>query len=427
MAPRLLLEELDHARLSERDKGIPARAFGRTVAEFIASEPRLSEFWTPLVALDNEAIDNNLAVMAEWSNRRHFELMPHGKTTMAPALWQRQLDAGCRGISLATMGQVRAARHFGLASIMLANAVVDPRSLRYLAAELEDPALRFACWADSIATVKVMEQTLREAGIPRPVDVCVEIGAAGGRTGARTIDEAVDIARYVAASDVVRLAGIAGYEGCLAHERSAESAKVVRAFLDKQLAAHRAIGELYDDHGDVFVTAGGSAWFDIVGEAFAEAAATDTRAAYTLRSGGYAIHDDGFYHHISPLDRGGRAPEPRLRAAMHGIARVVSAPEPGLVLLDGGKRDFAFDEGLPSAQQASADLGQSWTPLTDTEVTAMNDQHTYLRLKNRELPVGSVVKLGLSHPCTVFDKWQYLPLVASRDSDRVVGLVRTWF
>jgi D-serine deaminase-like pyridoxal phosphate-dependent protein len=427
MTRPLMLDDLRDERLSARDKGIPQRALGMTVFDFLASEPSISEFWTPIVTLDDEAIQNNLTVMAEWSASRGLKLMPHGKTTMAPALWQRQLDAGSLGISLATMGQVRTARSFGLDSIMLANAVVDDRSLRYLAAELADPDLRFVCWADSIATIEAMERTLREAGTPRPVDVCVEIGAAGGRTGARTVAEAIEVARRVAASDVIRLAGVAGYEGSLGHDRSEASLDAVRAYLRQQLELHDALGDLYDDDGDVYVTAGGSAYFDLVAEVYADAIAADSRTLWTLRSGAYIVHDDGFYRRISPLDEAGTAEPARLRSAMRGIARVVSHPEPGLALLDGGKRDFPFDEGLPIPRQSASDLGDEWVPLAGASILTMNDQHSYLGLTNQDAALGSVVALGLSHPCTTFDKWHYLPVVASRGSDRVVDLVRTFF
>lgn len=447
MARALLLDELGHERLSARDKGIPERAFGMTVTKFLASGPRLSEFWTPIVTLDDEAINSNLTVMAEWCASRGLELMPHGKTTMAPALWQRQLDAGCLGISLATMGQVRTARTFGLDSIMLANAVVDDRSLRYLAGQLADPEFRFVCWADSIATVEAMECTLRDAGTPRPVDVCVEIGAPGGRTGARTVAEAINVARRVAESDVLRLAGVAGYEGSLGHDRSDASLDAVRTYLQRQLELHDALRDLYDDDGDVYVTAGGSAYFDLVAEVFADAIAADSRTLWTLRSGAYIVHDDGFYRGISPLDEmrldetrldESRTDETRtdetqatapgrLRSAMRGIARVVSHPEPGLALLDGGKRDFPFDEGLPIPRLVASDLGSEWVPLTDASILSMNDQHSYLGLTGEDAPLGAVVALGLSHPCTTFDKWHYLPVVASQDSDRVVELVRTFF
>lgn len=389
------LDDLGGQRLSARDKGIPARAVGMTVTEFLASEPRLSEFWTPIVALDDEAIGHNLAVMAQWSAAHGLQLMPHGKTTMAPALWQRQLDTGSLGITLATMGQVRTARTFGLNSIMLANAAVDERSLRYLAAELVDADFRFVAWADSVATIEAMEDVLRDAGTPRPVDVCVELGAPGGRTGARTAAEALEVARRAVASDVVRLAGVAGYEGSLGHDRSVASLHAVRSYLQRQVELHFALGELYDDAGDLYVTAGGSAYFDVVADVYAEGIAADSRTMWTLRSGAYIVHDDGFYRGISPFDEAGTAsPDRRLWSAMRGIGRVVSHPEPGLALLDSGKRDFSFDEGLPIPRQVATDLGGGWEPLTDASILAMNDQHTYLGVTSTDVALGSVVALG---------------------------------
>ncbi|MHA7985790.1 type III PLP-dependent enzyme domain-containing protein [Rathayibacter sp. CAU 1779] len=429
--------------LTPRDNSLPVRAAGMTIADFLATSPDLSEFWTPLVALDDAAMTHNVSVMDEWTRARGLELMPHGKTTMAPALWQRQLDAGCLGITLATMGQVRTARSLGFDSIMLANAAVDVRALRYLAGELADPRLRFVCWADSVETIEAMEPALVAAGTPRQLDVCVELGAPGGRTGARTVAEATRVAERVAASAVLRLAGVAGYEGSLAHDRSETSLRAVREYLERQIELHDGIRSLYDD-GEVYITAGGSAYFDIVadvygqatahaGAAGAEAPGAEDRTHFVLRSGAYIVHDDGYYRTVSPFDEArASADAPRFVPAMLGIARVVSHPEPGLALLDGGKRDFPYDEGLPIPRQIAPDLSGPWTTPTDASVSAMNDQHSYLRLSEADAargvaPIGSVVALGLSHPCTAFDKWRVLPVVESADSTRVVDLVRTYF
>lgn len=415
--------------LTARDKGLPERAIGMTIADFLATAPRLDEFWTPLVVLDDDAMRHNVATMAAWCGERGLELMPHGKTTMAPALWQRQLDAGATGITLATMGQVRTARSFGVSSIMLANSAVDERALGYLSRELADPTLRFTCWVDSVQTVEVMDRALRAAGTPRPVDVLVELGAAGGRTGARTIEAAVEVAERIAATDTLRLAGVAGYEGALAHDRTDDARRIVRDYLQSQIALHERLGRLYGP-GDIFVTAGGSAYFDIVAEVYADAvAAADARTHFTLRSGAYIVHDDGFYRQISPFDEArASADAPQLRTAMHGIARVVSQPEPGLALVDGGKRDFPYDEGLPLPRATATELGAPWQSLDGVTVTAMNDQHTFVRGQgDSDTPVGSVVALGLSHPCTAFDKWRVLPVVDSWDSGVVTDLVRTYF
>jgi D-serine deaminase-like pyridoxal phosphate-dependent protein len=422
LPPAVLTSE----RLVARDKGLPTRAAGMTIAEFLATSPVLSEFWTPLVVLDDAAMRHNSTVMSEWCRARGLELMPHGKTTMAPALWQRQLDDGCLGITLATMGQVRTARGLGFDSIMLANAVVDPRSLAYLAAESADTGLRFVCWADSLETVDAMERTLLEVGTPRPIDVCVELGAAGGRTGARTMAEAIRVAERLSESSVLRLAGVAGYEGSLAHDRSGAALDRVHAYLEQQVELHESIRHLYDE-GELYVTAGGSAYFDLVADVYAAARRDDDRTRFVVRSGAYIVHDDGFYRQISPFDEARESDDsPRFVPAMRGIARVVSHPEAALALLDGGKRDFPYDEGLPIPRRAAADLDGPWSALENASISAMNDQHSYLRL-GAPVPIGSVVALGLSHPCTAFDKWRVLPVVASADSELVVDLVRTYF
>ncbi|WP_426622355.1 alanine racemase [Microbacterium sp. As-52] len=415
----------DAGVLTARDKGLPGRAAGLTVTEFLATAPRLEEFWTPLIVLDDAAMTANVATMAQWCAERGLALMPHGKTTMAPALWKRQRDAGALGITFATMGQVRTARDLGVDSVMLANAAVDRPALAWLAQELADPGFRFVSWVDSVATVETMEAALLSTAIPRPVDVCVELGGEGGRTGARSIAEAVRVAERIAASSVLRLAGVAGYEGSLAHDRSPAALAAVRAYLQSQLELHSAITPLYDA-GELFVTAGGSAYFDVVADVWGTTA-RDDRTHFTLRSGAYIVHDDGFYRGISPFDEGAVQAEdsPRFLNAMHAIARVVSAPEPGLALVDAGKRDLPYDEGLPIPRSWSRGVAGPWQPLHG-EVSAMNDQHSYVR-SEQSLAIGSVVRLGLSHPCTAFDKWRVLPVVESAGSDVVTGLVRTYF
>jgi D-serine deaminase-like pyridoxal phosphate-dependent protein len=108
-------------------------------------------------------------------------------------------------------------------------------------------------------------------------------------------------------------------------------------------------------------------------------------------------------------------------------------PEPGIAYLDAGKRDLPFDEGLPELQlmRRTSQDGQTTTqPLTGHELFATNDQHSHVRLPaDSPLRVGDVVRLGLSHPCTAFDKWSLIPVLndLSADSPVVIDLVRTYF
>lgn len=429
------MDDLADEVLAASDTGLPERAAGLTVREFLATDPTLDEFWTPLTVLDEDALRRNAAVIQSWAAAHGMELMPHGKTTMAPALWNLQLSAGATGLTLATPGQVRTARAFGFSSVMLANAIVAPRALAYLAGELADPDFAFHCWVDSIDTVEAMERGLADvrARLPRPIDVLVELGAPGGRTGARTLDAAEALARRVTDSPVLRLAGVAGYEGSLGHDRSAVALVAVRDYLADLLELHATVTAIAGAAEPLIVTVGGSAYLDLVADVLDPAiesdAAAGRRTRWILRSGASLLHDDGFYHGISPLDGSrARAGALALTPAMRGYARVVSHPEPGLALLDGGKRDFPYDEGLPVPFSRAAQLGGDEEPLVGASVTALNDQHAFLR-SDAPLPVaiGDVVSLGLSHPCTAFDKRRWLPVVAGTGSARVVDLVRTFF
>ena len=410
------LDALDGERLDWRFKSIPAALHGRSVADVRAARPPLDEFGTPLLTLDAGALDHNVRAMARWADAAGVALAPHGKTTMAPRLWQRQLDAGAWGITVANLPQLRVARAFGVGRVMLANALLDPAGLAWLSAELDaHPELEFVSWVDSPRSVELMDTALRAAGARRPVDVCVELGGPHGRTGVRDDGDARALAAAVRAAPALRLAGGAGDEGAFAHDASSESRRAVDSYLRRMADL---FGALAFETDEPIVTAGGSAFFDQVVDVLG-----GTGGRVVLRSGAYIVHDDGFYRDISPFSRGAGGGV-RLRSAMHGWARVVSRPEPALALLDAGKRDLPFDEGLPEPQLVR---GEGAQPVADARVTALNDQHAFLA--GASVEVGDVVRLGLSHPCTALDKWTLIPVLDDAGAARpaVVDLVRTWF
>lgn len=417
------LAALRERRIDPCEKGLPAAAGGLSAAAFLATRPRLSTFTTPLLVLDAAVLDANIARMAGWCADRGVDLAPHGKTTMAPALWERQLAAGAWGITVATPSQVRVGLAFGLRRVVLANALVDPVGLAEVSRALDaDPALRVLSWVDSAETVAAMDRVLAGLAPARPLTVLVELGAAGCRTGARGLPAAHAVADAVTASRHLVLGGVAGYEGAVAHDASPAGIDAVRRYLGGLAALHVQLTGAYETD-EVIVSAGGSAYFDDVVAALGPLATPGVRVL--LRSGAYAVHDDGFYRGISPLGRREEAP---FASAMHVWSRVVSRPEPGLALLDAGKRDVPFDLGLPEPQRVADALGAPDRPLAG-RITAVNDQHAFLRIDAATpLRVGQVVRLGLSHPCTAFDRWRLIPMVDDDGPDPVVvDLVRTFF
>lgn len=398
--------------ISVADKAFPPHLWGVSPTDL---EVPLSAFATPVVTLDDAAIDHNTAVMAAWARHHGLALAPHGKTTMAPALWRRLLDAGAWGITLATGWQAQVAHAHGIPRVQLAAPLLDAGAWRWLR-DARAGGFELVCWADSSEAVARMSAQATSAASP-PVPVLVELGGQGGRTGARSIAAAREVAEAIAAAPGLTLAGVAGYEGALAHDRSSVSLAAVDAYLGRLAELSDAVRPLVGWGAPPLLSAGGSAYPDRIAAVLSGRSET-----VVLRAGAYQIHDDGFYAGISPL----RAD---LRSAMHAWARVLSTPEPGLALLDAGRRDVSFDEGLPRLQAVHPEGAPRRD--ADAPVRALNDQHAFQAqpVDGPPLVVGDVVRLGLSHPCTVLDKWRRLPLVAdARASDPVViGAVETWF
>lgn len=417
---RLADEIVDH-----RFRGLPPDAAGRTVGELAAERRSLhgGGFTTPLLTLSAEALEHNLTVLGRYAARHGLALAPHGKTSMAPRLFQRQMEHGAWGVTVAVPHQARVARAFGAPRLFLANEVLDASALAWLAHELDaDPEFRCPVYVDSVRGVELMDAALRRAGARRPLEVVVELGAPGGRSGVRDGTVGEEVARAAATADTLLLTGVAGYEGAIPDADLA----AVRAWLHQltDLAARLDAAGLFHDAPEIIVSAGGSAWFDQVADVFDRLPPMSRPVLRLLRSGAYVSHDDGRYRAVTPFNR--VPAEGSLRAAFLLWTQVVSQPEPGLALLNAGKRDIAYDLDLPEVQRVRAADGTS-RPVDGLRVTRLADQHAFLEgPPDGPLPQpGDLVALGMSHPCTIFEKWSLIPEVTADGT--VTDYVRTFF
>jgi D-serine deaminase-like pyridoxal phosphate-dependent protein len=365
--------------------------------------------WPVLVAREG-AVARNISLMAGYTARHGLVLAPHAKTTMAPALIQAQLAAGAWGVTVATAHQARVCREFGVPRVLVANQLLDPGALAWAAAET-DAGFDLYFQVDSPEGVAAAAAT---SGL-RPLRVLVEMGYAGGRTGCRSPGAALSLARLVAASPRLALAGVTGYEGDLADVAS------VASFLDGLRAVATALVGLYPAD-EVVVSAGGSAWFDVVAERLPGDWLPGHTVVPVLRSGAYVTHDHGYNREHTPFRR--VPSEGALEAALELWAQVTSTPEPGLAIAGMGKRDAPFDEGLPVPLAVRRSSG-SLAPPEGLRVTRLMDQHAFLAVDGPAVSPGDLVCFGISHPCTAFDKWRAIPVVD--DADVVVDVLRTYF
>jgi len=385
----------------------------------------------PLAVLRQSALQHNAAWMRDFTRAFNVHLAPHGKTTMSPQLFSRQLADGAWGLTLATVHQLGVAIRHGARRLILANQLVGPDDIVQVGRWLQDlPELDLHVLVDSEAGLKRLEAGL--STVPGRLNVLLEVGVLGGRTGVRSLPEALRLARLIAASAAVRLSGIETYEGLKVTGDDAADARIVQALLaDVRAVALACDQERLWGRDEVVLSAGGSAYFDIVARELP--VSLSRPVSVVLRSGCYVSHDAAFYQRLfrALQARSGMSWQTRdgFRQALEVWARVQSCPEPGLAILGLGKRDVSHDIDLPvprwhfapEAEGAPAAAPQSW------RVRKLNDQHAYLEFppEGPAPAVGDLIACGISHPCTTFDKWQWMPVVD--DDYDVVDAIRTYF
>jgi D-serine dehydratase len=384
----------------------------------------------PLALLKRSALEHNIAWMQRFARERGIDLAPHGKTTMSPQLFRRQLDAGAWGITVANTTQLAIAVAAGARRTLIANqvlAAVDLAAIQALRSEHGD--LRVVFLVDSSAQLGLIEGWFAAHAGAAPFDVMLEIGVPGGRTGCRTHEEALALARSLHASAAVRLTGIECYEGLGAKGRTEDDVPYARALMDRvEAIARQAEREGLFDADEVLMSAGGSAIFDLVAGRLKPDLGRPVRGL--LRSGCYVTHDHGSYGRMLAAVAQRCGCERTLQPALEVWTLVQSCPEPGLALLTAGRRDLSFDIEMPiPVARAERGRREPGSVPSSWKVVALNDQHAHLRWDAADAAqapvVGERVGLGISHPCTTFDKWHWMPVVD--DDYRVVDAITTQF
>ncbi|MCD9123515.1 amino acid deaminase [Cupriavidus sp. UGS-1] len=403
------------------------------------------ELSLPAAVLYESRLSHNLAWMRRFMDEYGVKLAPHGKTTMAPKLFARQLEAGAWGITLATAQQTAAAHAHGVRRVLMANQLVGRRNMEIVADLLRDPDFEFFCLVDSAELVDQLGGFFRARG--QRLQVLLELGVEGGRTGVRDAAQQQQVLDALDRwTDALTLAGVEIYEGVLQHEAD------IRAFLRRTVAIARELAGQgrfgsASEPRPVVLSGAGSAWYDVVAEEFAGA---DIGAAIdvVLRPGCYLTHDVGIYRQAQQRILASNPVAQKMREgllpALQLWAYVQSIPEPDRAIVGMGKRDAAFDAGMPiparhfrpgsanapASAPASAPAHARGTAPADApshwEVTGMMDQHAYLRIApGDDVRVGDMIAFDISHPCLTFDKWRHIPVLD--DELRVVDIVQTFF
>jgi D-serine dehydratase len=378
----------------------------------------------PSAVLYQDRLQHNLDWMQRFIAAYGVKLAPHGKTTMAPKLFDMQLKGGAWGITLATAQQTLLAYRHGVRRVLMANQLIGRENMAIISRLLQDAAFEYYCLVDSAAQANLLGEFFSNNA--RPLNVLLELGVPGGRTGIRD-DRQLEATLNALKnwSTTLVLSGIELYEGVL------EDEGLVRAFLERAVAVTRKLAtEKRFQRAPMLLSGAGSAWYDVVADVFTAATFKDA-VEIVLRPGCYLTHDAGMYREAQAriMQRNPIANQMRtgLLPALQAWAYVQSVPEPGKAIIGMGKRDAAFDAGLPTPalHYRPGDAAPKGAP-AHWALTKMMDQHAFMQIgEEDEVHVGDMIGFDISHPCLTFDKWRTLPILNAEY--RVVDVIQTFF
>lgn len=365
------------------------------------------EVCLPAALLKKTALENNIAWMQRYADARGVSLAPHGKTTMTPWIFQAQQRAGAWGIGVGSAWQASAAMASGVERVLMVNQLVGRANMQAVSRlKAHYRAAEFICCIDSLANARALSAFFSER--QQTLDVLIEQGVAGGRCGCRSVEDALALAQAAAELPGLRLRGLELYEGVLHGD---DPQPQVEALLRQ--AADLACRMEHLVEGEFVLTGAGTVWYDVVCNIWL-AAKKPARCRIVIRPGCYITHDRGIYDIAQkalvardPIacDLGGD-----LTSALELMAMVQSVPEADRAVVNFGKRDCAFDAGLP--QPVARYRNGTQLSAEGIESVGIMDQHCMLRLApGSDVQVGDILVFGTSHPCLTFDKWKTLLLV----------------
>lgn len=379
----------------------------------------LKDVALPAAVINEAALDSNIAWMQKFADDHGAKLAPHGKTTMAPVLFKRQLNSGAWGITVATAVQACAAFEHGVHRILMANQLVGEPNMTIIADAISS-GLEFYCFVDSVENVVQLGNFFGKR--KSSLNVLIELGIEGGRCGCRTAEEVEALINAIGGQKNLNLVGIGGYEGLISSSNEIADVSAYGKRLVETVRELRNSGILKQK--DPLVTASGSKWFDIIAKEFQKVGENYTPVH---RPGCYVVHDHSLYAGAMK-DIKTRNPSlvGELVPALEVLAYVQSVPEPGLAIVALGKRDIGTVPDLPIPLCLySQKLGK--VVVEGLKTFNIMDQHTFVQIPSSGPPVsvGDVIAFGTSHPCLTFDKWRNMLLVD--DDLNIIQEIKTLF
>jgi D-serine deaminase-like pyridoxal phosphate-dependent protein len=351
--------------------GVQPKGLGPN-AMFIGVKGSRARLSTPNLLLDLDALERNIAAMAAHTKAMGLKLRPHSKGAKSIEIGKRQVAAGAVGVCCSTLGEAEVMAGSGIGGVLITSPVVTPTMIDRLTA-LNAGADGLMVAADDPANVDALAAAAQRA--KKSLGVIVEFDVGQGRTGARSIEAAVALARRVKAAPHLLYCGVQAYYGHLQH---------IAVYAEREKAAQTQMGRVREllarlaaaDLAPKIVTGGGTGTFDIdpMGKVYTE-----------IQPGSYPFMDREYLDIPVGVDR----PAP-FAASLFVQASVVSTHAAGFAVVNAGYKSFATEGGMPRVLSPK---------LAEAKYRLMGDEHGGIDYdpKSGALKIGDLVEFLTPH------------------------------
>jgi len=344
-------------------------------AHLIGQQGSRRDLNTPVLIVELDALDRNIARMAAFAEAHGLKLRPHAKTHKSPDIARRQIAAGAIGLCCAKIGEAEVMADAGLAGLHITSPVVSPPAIARLAA-LNQRSEGLMCVVDDPANVRALGAAVAAAG-DAPLMVIIDIDPGIRRTGVPTPDAAVAVLDAIRAEPSLSYKGVQCYCGLQQHIAGFGERKAAMA--DRATFVRSVIAALSEAGGaPEIVTGGGTGThrIDAALDLFTE-----------LQVGSY-IFMDSQYLACDLTGEDATAGSP-FETSLMIDARVVSATGPAMVTLDAGFKAFATDADSPQILHGAPE---------EAKFFFMGDEHGAVFSMTGTLPgLSDMVTLAAPH------------------------------
>ena len=335
---------------------------------------------TPALVINYDVMQKNIDTMVKFARENNVNHRPHVKTHKCPIIGHLQLKAGCKGISVAKVGEAEVFAQCGIDDIFIANQVIDPTHIDRLVKLSK--YIKIRCAVDSrknildIGRISVKNNT--------EVEVFLDINLGLGRSGVDAGEPALEMANFIKKTEGLKLVGLFGYEGHLGSMVNLEQKESMANECFKNMVDTR---DLLNDNGfnvNHISTSGSSTYM--------YAAKYD--GITEIRPGMY-IFSDAHLHRVNPV---------------FDYAATILAT----IQNQTGKKEFTTDAGTQAI--ATGDGKPVFKDFPKAKIRVMNEEHTQFKaIGAGDLEIGQKIQLIPAHICPTLNLYDYLHVVKNNE------------